>query len=93
MCAMSPIGEWIKRIFGQENPMIELCLIGCIESIEEHVPTDGEIVLYLHVSRKGQDLICFTWKHTGIVHVQVQPMDGSVEKIFTLVNPFANIPE
>lgn len=73
--------------------MIEACLIGCIESLEEHVPTDGEITLYLHVSRKGEDLICFTWKDTGIVHAQIEPRDGEVLKIFSLVNPFANIPE
>lgn len=72
--------------------MIELCLIGCIESIEEHVPTDGDVALLLHVSRKD-DTVSFAWKQTEIVRVQVEPFHARVENIFTLVNPFANIPE
>jgi hypothetical protein len=91
---VAPIAQLVRFVF-QGEPLnearycvIESCILGCIEAIEEHAPSDGDIMWYL-TPRWYNGAVEFAWKNREIVRVEVYGSD----RIFSLVNPFENIPD
>lgn len=87
------IGKWLQQSLGQPLPMVEACIVGCIESIEDRSPLDEDV--YLFLARKfsaDRRAVIFTWKQKEIVRIE-QDKDGGWSKIFSMVNPFENIPD
>lgn len=88
---MAIIGQWLRQTLGRDCPIVEICLVGCIESIEDRVPNNEEIALFLRCHPKQDpEGVLYTWKEKEIVRVE---FDDNGPKVFTLVNPFENIPD
>lgn len=86
------IGTWIHQSLGQRVPIAEACLVGCIESIEDRSPHDEDLYLFLACKFSAdRRTVYFTWKEKEIVRIE-QDKDGDWSQIFSMVNPFENIP-
>lgn len=84
--------ELIQQMIQDKARVADLCVIGCIEAIEDRVPNNEEIALFgrRQLSPRLED---FYWKERLIVRIEYWPTQTMPYRIFSLVNPWQPVPE
>lgn len=79
--------ELLNQMVREKARLVEACLVGCIESIEDRVPTDEEVALFGQRQLSHQEEV-YLWKGTVIVRVIYWPAKHKPYEVHSIVNPF-----
>jgi len=83
--------EVMNQMIRDKARLVEMCVVGSIEAVEDMMPADEEVIWFLQrvLSERREE---YLWKDRLIVRVDYWPAPGVPYKIFSLVNPLEPVP-